>query len=445
MSVFRKYDLRGVYPTQLNEEIIYNLGRAFGTLYSGNIVVGGDSRLSTPSLKESFIKGLNDSGANVVDIGLVSSPMVYFSCYKLGYDGGAMITASHNPKEYNGIKFCNSKGLPVGYEEGMKKVKELLKTKDFREGKGSLTKKDIYFEYFTFMRDLIKKDFSGFKIVVDGANGSSGKIHSNIIKNLGAEVVELYCRPDGNFPNHSPNPMVKEFIVDLQKKVLEEKADLGLAFDGDGDRLAIVNEKGEAVDANHTFSLMIEDVLNNNNGGKIVQDILSSKLISDITLENKGIPVIWMVGHTLIASKCVEENALMAGEVSGHYFFKESNHTDDVLIAALKILGIMKRENKKFSELTKKYPYYYSYLDRIKIKDGKKSEFIEDLKIKLKEKGHDLITLDGIRVNFDNGWMLFRPSHTEQVISMGCESSDKKEFEDIKKVVDDIIKTIPSD
>jgi phosphomannomutase/phosphoglucomutase len=443
-EIFKPYDVRGIYPSEINEEVAYLIGRAFATVFpEKTIAVGWDVRLSTPSLKESLIKGLLESGSKVVDIGMVPTPVVYFACYKIGCDYGIMITGSHLTKEFNGMKFCDKTGIPISYEAGLNKIKELVKTKKFREGKGKLTKTNIDKKYIEFMKSLTPTKFDGIKIVIDGSNGSAGKIYSELMKECGAEVTEIYCEPDGNFPNHTPDPMKKEFIIDLENKVKEMKSDLGFAFDSDGDRLNIVDESGNVTNSNHIFSLIIEDALKNNKGAKVVHEVLCSKLVDDVIEKNGGIPITWRVGHTFIANKCQEENAILAGEVSGHYFFKETNYTDDVLVACLKILKILKQSKKSLSELTRKYPKYYQYAQRIPVKEEKKFDFIEELKEKLKSQGYNLTTFDGVRVNFDHGWMLFRPANTESKISMGLESSDKEEFEKIKKIADEIIKTIP--
>ncbi len=441
-KIFRSYDVRGNYPQEIDENVAYLFGKAFGTLYPDKkIVVGWDARLSSPSLKDNLVKGLVESGIEVTDIGMVPTPVIYFACYKLGYEMGIMVTGSHLTKEFNGFKVCNFKGIPIGYETGLNKIKETIKKGKFSEGKGKLNKRDIKKEYINFIKSF-GSNFNETKVVVDATNGSAGKIYSQALKEKGAEVIELYCEPNGNFPNHIPDPMNKEFIVDLKKEVKEKGADLGFGFDSDGDRLNIVDGKGNLINTNHIFSLLIEDKLKNEKG-KVIHDVLCSKLVDDVTKENGGTPIIWKVGHTYIANKCLEERAVIAGEVSGHYFFKETSYADDVLIACMRILSIMKEEGKNLSELTSKYPKYYSYSDRVYIKEEEKFKFIESLKKKFEEKSYDLITLDGVRVNFNNGWALFRPSNTEAKISIGAESSEKEEFEKIKDLVDEVIKEIP--
>jgi len=451
MGVFHRYDVRGIYPSELNENLVEKIGGAFATFLQpgATVVVGHDARLSSPALKNSLIRGLTECGVNVVDIGIAATPVVYFCCYKLGLGHGVSITGSHLTKEYNGIKFCDEAGIPISNEKGLKKIGELANSENFRVGnaRGKLTEKNVEDAYVEFMKSLTKNNFSGKKIVVDGANGSAGKLYARILKESGADVVEIYCEPDGNFPNHTPDPMKKEFIVDLEKKVRESAADVGFAFDGDGDRLAVVDNNGVMCNPNHVFAMLAEDVLKDNieknkNDKKIVHDVLCSKLIDDVVAQNDGVSITWNVGHTLTATKCFEENALMAGEVSGHYFFREANYTDDVMVACLKILGVLKNSGGQLSELTKKYPRFYEFQDRIPTRADAKFKFIEELKQYL-EKKYEIITMEGVRVNFENGWMLFRASNTEPVISMGYESSDADEFEKIKKIADEIIKKIP--
>jgi len=444
MTLFKAYDVRGEYPKELNDEVAYKIGRAFATFLGKKttVAVGGDSRLSTPSLKEKFIQGLLDSGMDVVDIGMVPTPVVYFCGYKLGFEAAVEITGSHLTKEYNGMKFCGLGGISISYEAGLNKIEEIFKSEEFISGSGSVRKENIVPRYVNYMKSL-GIDFSGIKVVIDGANGAAGKIYSEILRKCGAEVVEIFCEPDGNFPNHTPDPMNKEFIKELERNVKELKADIGMAFDGDGDRLNIVDNKGNIANSNHIFSLLAKDVLKENPGSKIVHDVLCSKLVDDMIKSNGGMPITWRVGHSLIAKKCLEDNAIMAGEVSGHYFFKESNYTDDVLIACIKILKIIKEEERSLAELTTVFPKFFEYSDRLPIREEKKFEFIENLKRQFEERGHDLLTMDGVRINFENGWMLFRPSNTEPKISFGYESSDREEFERIKSMAEEIIKTIP--
>ena len=467
VSIFRAYDVRGKYPDGINEDIAYLIGRAFATIFckpgsksagsrpgvsvgaSVTVAVGGDSRLSTPAIKDMLIQGLIDSGADVADIGMAATPVVYFAAYKLGYDYGIAVTGSHLGKEFNGMKFCDSNGIPISFEGGLEKIKELTETKRVRvvtdAQRGTIKTRDVSDDYVKFMSSLFPLSLRGMTVVVDGANGAAGKLYARALRAAGADVIEMYCEPDGNFPNHTPDPMDKEFIVDLQRRIKAAGADVGMGFDGDGDRINFVDERGGVVDTNHIFSLMIEDALKEkaNKGAMIVHDVLCSKLVDDVIEAAGGVSLTWRVGHTYIANKCFEEKALMAGEVSGHYFFKEANYADDVLVAGFKILKILKETGKSLSKLTKKYPRFYNYGDRVPVKEEEKFAFIEQLKDRFASQGLNIMTMDGVRVNFDNGWMLFRPSNTEAKISMGYESSDPKEFQKIKQMAEDIIKRIP--
>ncbi len=447
MVIFKAYDIRGIYPTELNEDIFYRIAKSFAVFIRGKrIVVGGDNRLSTPSLKKSFIQGLLDSGVDVVDIGTVATSMVYFSCYKLGFDGGAMITASHNPKEFNGIKLCGSDGLSIGLENGLDKIKIIMEKSQFKNGKGGLTKQNILSDYKKFIKNL-SRDLTGMKIVIDGSNGSAGLIYSDILHSLGADVVELFCEPDGNFPHHKiPDPLIDENLNEIKSEVKKTKANIGLAFDGDGDRIIIINGNGEKVNTNHISALLSEEILKENKNAKIVFDVLSSQLVDEVVKQNGGTPVRWKVGHSIIPRKCKELHAPFAGEASSHYFFKESNYTDDTIVAAVKILDIIMSEKRKLSELTNKYPIYYQEIEkRIPIPEEMKFKFIEDLKHDFKKQGYNLSTIDGVKVKFKNGWAVFRASNTESKIVISYESPSKNDFKDIQDFVNKTIRKIPPD
>ncbi len=448
MSIFKAYDIRGIYPQELNEEIIYKIAKAFAVFTNAKrIVVGGDNRLSTPSLKENFIKGLLDSGVEVTDIGTVATSMIYFACYRLGFEGGAMITASHNPKEFNGIKLCDSEGLAIGLEDGLEEIKKIIDGSRFKSGKGKLNSMNIEDEYSKFVNGIISQKFKRLKVVLDGSNGSAGKIYSKILRSLGTDVVELFCEPDGRFPNHQiPDPLIEANLEEIRKKVTEVDADMGFALDGDGDRLAIIDEKGEKVHANNITALLAEKCLAKNKNATIVYDVLSSQMVEEVIRQNGGVPVVWKVGHSFIPRKCKELDALFAGEASSHYFFKEANYTDDTLIAATKILEIVASENKNLSELTSKYPTYNQELEkRIPISQQMKFQFIENLKKDLVSKGYSISTLDGVKINFENGWAVFRASNTESKIVISYESRDNDQFQKIKMFVDDVVKSIPKE
>jgi phosphomannomutase/phosphoglucomutase len=447
MSIFRAYDVRGIYPTEINEEIALKIGKAFGTFNPGKIVVGSELRLSSPSLKKELIRGLISTGATVIDIGTVTSPIVMFATRLLECDGGVNVSASHNPKEYNGFKFYCKDGIPIDFESGLIRIKEIFEKENFVEGKGKLIKKDVIEDYSNFLLSKINiKKPINLKVVYDAGNGSTGRIYPKILRKAGIDVHELFCEPDGRFPNHEPNPSKPENLRELRKKVIEIKADLGFASDGDGDRLAVIDEKGKIVYVGVIFSILIQSALEKEPGSKIVYTVLDSKAIEDIIKKFSGKPVICRVGHTYITQKLLEENAALAGEISGHYYFKETHGADDALFAILKLIEYLAKSNKKISDYERELPKYYSQVSeglRIPVKESEKFPFIERLKQEFKEKGYKIDTLDGVKVIFKDSWALFRPSNTEPIISMSYEATTKEGFEKIKKFVENIIKRIP--
>jgi phosphomannomutase/phosphoglucomutase len=447
MSIFRAYDVRGIYPTEVNEETALKMGKAFGTFNPGKIIIGNDLRLSGPSLKKEFIKGLISTGATVIDIGMVTSPITMFATKHLKCDGGVIVSASHNPKEYNGFKFYYKDGVPVSYESGINKIEKIFKDEKFSEGKGKLIKKDVIEDYSDFLSSKInlKKPIK-LKIVVDAGNGTIGTIYPKILRKIGIDVVELYCEPDATFPHHEPNPSKPGVLVDLQKKVLETKADLGFAFDGDGDRMAVIDEKGKVVYVGLVFSILIDNALKKYPNSKVVYTVLDSKAIEDVIRKKGGIPVVCKVGHTYITEKILEEDAVIAGEISGHYYFKDTNGADDALFACFKIIESLVATGKKISDYEKELPRYFSKVSeslRFPVKASEKFPFIERLKKEFIKKGYKIVSIDGVKVIFEDGWALFRPSNTEPIISMSYEAYNETAFKRIKKFVEEIIEKIP--
>jgi len=447
MSIFRAYDVRGIYPTDLNEEIVLKIGKAFGTFNPGKIVVGNDARISSPSLKKELIKGLISTDCDVIDIGMVPTPMVIFSTKHLGCDGGIMATASHNPKEFNGFKFNDTNAIPISYESGLNRIQEIIKEEKFSTGSGKVIRKNVEEKYTEFLLSKIdiKKQLK-MKVVVDAGNGSTGLIYPKVLRKIGVDVHEIYCEPDGNFPNHQPDPTKKENMLDLQKKVLEFKADLGFGYDGDGDRFGVVDGDGKIVEPNKIFALLIKQSLSNRPGSKVVFDALSSMMIEDTIKKHAGIPIVSKVGHTYITQRMFKENAVLSGELSGHYYFKETFYCDDALFASLRLIEFLTKTGKKLNEHFKDLPKYYSQVSegmRIPVKQSEKFSFIENLKQDLRNKGYKIDTLDGVKILFDDGWALLRPAQTESKISVAYESRNGEEFKKIKKFVDKIVERIP--
>ncbi len=437
-GIFKAYDIRGVYPTELNEEMMEKIGAAFGTLKGKNIIIGSDVRKSGPFLKEAFIKGLLSTGVKLADARNISTPMMIFATAHYGFDAGATITASHNPPQYNGVKFFDRGGIPISYEAGIKDIEELVVSGDFTNGEGSIFEKDIYHDYKAFLLSNLKITSAPWKIVVDCFNGADSKIAPQVLKALGADVIELRCGFNGDFPEAGPDPSHPGNLDMLRKKVLEEKADIGFAYDGDGDRLAVVDPKGNIIDTKIVFSLLAEGVPK---GSKIVYDILTSDMVADSINKNQSIPIVCRVGHTYITEKILKEKAVLGGELSGHFYFKETFGGDDALFASLKVLEYLVSKEISISEYAAARPLYFSGAKRVMIKESEKLPFIENLKKEL-SKSYKIDTLDGVKVLFDNGWAVFRSSNTEPKISIAYESQSEEEFEKIKKFVEEIVSRI---
>jgi len=438
MTIFRAYDIRGIYPAELDEKMAFKIGAAIGSLFGGTICVGCDVRTSSPGLKKELISGILSAGADVVDIGVVTTPMVYFAVAYYGHDGGVNVSASHNPKEYNGFKICKAGGVCLSYETGLNKIEELTKTGKLKKGKGRLEKKNIEADYIDFVTKNVKLK-NPLKVVIDAGNGAAFDIGPKVFKRLGFEVVKLFCEPDGRFPNHQPDPIKKETLRDLQKRVLLEKADLGIAYDGDGDRVGVVDERGNVIDNNKIFGLLVKNVLETYPKSKIVHEVLVSKIVEDLIRQHGGIPIISKVGHSYVQQKVIDENCIFGGEYSGHYFFKESYGYDDGVFASIKIAELLNKGS--ISALAKTIPEYItSEAYRPFCEDKIKFAVVDRLKNRLK--GHNIIDIDGVRCVFDKSWFIIRASNTGPQLVVRWEAEDKKEFERIGHFVKEQLNSV---
>ncbi len=440
-NIFRAYDIRGIYKTQINEELAYKLGKSFATLNLGKIVVGRDCRIGGGSLKEELIRGLVESGAEVIDIGVVPTPLVIFSVGYYGFDGGISITASHNPKEYQGFLLYNKEGVGIGLENGLNEIKELVHSEKFMEGEGCIIRKNILEDHINFVSSRVNVKNIKMKVVVDCGNGVASVVLPKLLSRFGIEYYSLFCELDGNFPNRDPEPR-RENLKALQKKVVELKADCGFGYDGDADRVVGVDEKGNILNPNQFFSVLIKSYLENKKE-KVVHDSLSSLTIQELVKYYKGLPIGCRVGHVFIQKKLLEESAVVGGEISGHYFFREIFGADDAALATLKVLEYLNKKKIKLSEAYKEIPNYYFDSIRIKTKDEEKFPFIENLKLEFKEKGYKTDCLDGVKIIFDDSWVLFRASNTEPKISIAYESKTEEGFEKLKHFVNEIIQKVP--
>ena len=427
-SIFKAYDIRGIVETELTPEIVKLIGRAVGSesIDKGErgVVVGRDGRLTGPELSEALISGLIESGCHVVNIGMVPSPVVYFATCTKAASSGVMITGSHNPAEYNGLKI-----IVAGETLSAEKIQSLytrILENDFKTGSGTSTSINIDQDYI----DTIKSDINLEKelnVVIDCGNGVAGNIAPQLFEALGVKLSKLFCLVDGRFPNHHPDPSKPKNLEDLIQEVIETKADLGLAFDGDGDRLGLIDNKGKIVWADQQMMLYAKDVLSRNKGAKIIFDVKCTSLLPKVISDNGGEPIMSRTGHSFIKKKLKETNAALAGEMSGHIFFKERWFGfDDALYTAARLLEIVSKSNKTCSELFDELPVNLS-TPEINInfnKHGQQFEAMDSLSKNIDFPGANINTIDGVRVDFDDCWGLVRPSNTTPCLVLRFEAKN---------------------
>jgi len=437
-SIFREYDIRGVVPQELNVDSISQIAKAFGThlrsLGLKTISVGGDVRTHTRELMDSFIAAINSTGIDVIDIGIVTSPLCYFSAFHLPVDGIAMITASHNPKNYNGIKLGVGKTTMFGAE--ITHIRDIALKGEFATGAGTTRKQDITEDYI----DLIVSKFKlsrPIKVVYDPANATGALYGTRLLKRLGVELVSIYDTVDGTFPSHHPDPTVAENVVDLGKKVVELGYEVGFGLDGDGDRVGVVDENGELIPGDLLTLIYAKDILKDLPGSKIIYEVKSSMALEEEIAKAGGVPILWKVGHSLLKKKMSEENAPLAGELSGHVFFADRWFGyDDALYAACRMLEIMDKTGKKPTELLAGVPRYYN-TPEIRCgcdNDDEKFRITQEAIAYFKSK-YDVIDIDGVRILFGDGWGLMRASNTQPSLVTRFEARTPERVEEIKNEV----------
>ncbi|MEM5828411.1 MAG: phosphomannomutase/phosphoglucomutase [Candidatus Aenigmatarchaeota archaeon] len=446
-KVFRAYDIRGIYPNEINEDFAYKLGIAISNFLKGKnkkVVIGNDVRLSSESLKNSLINSLNENGINVIDIGLVPTPLVSIATKMLKASLGVSITASHNPKEWNGFILNDSKGIAIGLGFGLEKIKDLMKEgiKEKRRKKGKTEKINFEEKYIEFIRKRFNFQ-SNLTIIIDAGNGNASEIIPKILREYNKGFnIELFCRFDGNFPNRDPEPK-KENLSKLIEKVLIEKADIGFAYDGDADRIVIVDDKGNVLTSHQILSLLMQSYGNRMKNKKVVVEVLSSLAALEEIRKYKAKPIISKVGRTYIQNEMYKNKALLAAEISYHFYFKEAFYQDDTIFATLKILELLSKANKKISELIKDVPNYFYESKRIEISDEKKFKFVESLEKEFEN--YRIERIDGIKVWIDDeSWICIRASNTEPKISIAYESKNQKRFEELKEIANKIVEKAKS-
>jgi phosphomannomutase/phosphoglucomutase len=435
-SIFKAYDIRGIVENELTPKVVKLIGLAIGSesIDKGErgIVVGRDGRLTGEILSEALILGLIESGCHVVDIGMVPTPLVYFATYTKGATSGVMITGSHNPPEYNGLKI-----MIAGETLTAERIESLyarIIDEDFSYGAGSSISMNIVQDYI----DIIKSDIKLTKklnIVVDCGNGIAGDIAPKLFESLGANVTKLFCLVDGRFPNHHPDPSKPENLKDLINEVLDTGADLGLAFDGDGDRLGLIDNKGKVIWADRQMILYARDVISRNSGAKIIYDVKCSSLLPQDISKHGGEPIMSRTGHSFIKNKIKETGAELGGEMSGHIFFNERWYGfDDALYTGARLLEIISKNDDSCAEIFAKLP------DRVNTpeinihfnKHGEQHDAISKLSKDIDFPGSKINTIDGIRVDYENCWGLVRASNTTPCLVLRFEANDKEILKNIK-------------
>lgn len=431
MSVFKSYDIRGVYPTQLDARLGRKIGRALGmhlkvlpenaAKTSLRLVVGRDMRTSAPEMAKALIDGLLETGANVIDVGMVTTPCVYFAIQKLGADGGIMCTASHNPPQYIGYKVSRELAIPISFDTGLGEVEKALDHPVPPGLTGELSTANVEEDYLQFLAAL-GRDLKPIKVAADASNGMAGKFLPRLFERLPCKLEGIYLDPDGTFPNHEADPLKEENLRDLVKLVRETKADIGFCFDGDGDRVAIVDEKGETVGCDLITALIATDVLKENAGKPVTYDLRSSKVVKEIIAQHGGEPVRSRVGHAHVKQQMRKIDAVSGGELSGHYYFRLEDkavfYADSALVACMRLLNILSSTGKKVSELIAPMKKYF-HTGEINFQVADKDAALADVSKTFADGAQD--TLDGVTVEYPNWWFNVRPSNTEPLLRLTLE------------------------
>ncbi|MBU0952912.1 MAG: phosphomannomutase/phosphoglucomutase [Nanoarchaeota archaeon] len=443
MKPFHAYDIRGPYPDDVNETFAENLGRAFarwlGNKYPNkklSVAVGSDVRLSSPSLKKALVAGLTQAGCDVIDVGVVPTPVVYFASVTKKTDGAIVVTASHNPGNDNGFKLCARDAQCISYEAGMHEIESLMDEPLVSVEPGTVTNVDIVPAYIADM--LSKTTVPKLRIVVDAANGAMSDIAPRALEQAGLDVVPLYCVPDGTFPNHEADPLKLENMRDLMAAVTEYQADLGIGLDGDGDRLNFVDKHGKIVDSDLIISLLARTVLKQQPGAMILSNVLASQTVTDTIKQHGGTTKTCRVGHTYIMDLMREVGAAFCGEPgSGHYFFADNYNYDDALYATLKVLEAI--GTTPLHEAVADIPRYKTSPEyRPTVSHEQKTRIVNDIAEELR-KTYDVNTLDGVRVQLDDGWFIIRPSNTQPRISIRFEGKTDEAYARIHDLVETLL------
>lgn len=428
-NLFKAYDIRGIAPDELNPDIAYRIGRALVTyLGADHVCVGRDMRVSSPTLAASLIDGIRDQGADVTDIGLISTDGLYFAVGKFGFPAGVMVTASHNPGEYNGFKLCREEARPLSMDQGIGEIRDLVIANTFGEvsRRGDLIERDVTDDFVDHALSMIDTSvLRPFTIAVDAGNGMAGKIVPRVFDRLPCELIPLYFELDGTFPNHEANPIEPENIKDLQAAVLTRGADFGIAFDGDADRMFVIDERGQFVGGDMVTAMVSQILLQKHPGAPVVYNLICSRTVPETIERAGGVPIRSRVGHSFIKALMREHDAVFGGEHSGHFYFRDNWYADSGLIAFLTMLELLSREQSSLSA-------YLAPLDT-RYRSGEVNTEVSDIASTIaavRERFSDgqIDELDGLTVEYPTWWFNVRPSNTQPLLRLNVEADDPEEL-----------------
>jgi phosphomannomutase / phosphoglucomutase len=447
-KVFREYDIRGIAGVEITEPDVLTLGKAFGTYMAAvgkrRVVVGRDCRLTSDRYRDLLVSGMLESGLDIVDIGVCPTPLLYFAIRHLDREGGMMITASHNPPEYNGFKICNGFDTIAGAE--IQKLKHIFESGNFSSGKGALDYYDIFTPYADFVVGNIALK-RRLRVGIDAGNATGGPIALAILKRLGCEVHPIYCDMDGSFPNHEPDPTVLENLLDLRELVIREQLDVGIAYDGDCDRLGVLDHRGEVVYGDKLMIIFAREILSRRPGSVFLAEVKCSKTLYEDIEKNGGVAIMGKTGHSLIKAKMKEVDAVLAGEMSGHVFFKDRFFGfDDGIYSSCRLLEILSGTEEKIPDLLTGVPPTHTTPEiRVDCPDEIKFEVVEKAKVILKAKNLDIIEVDGVRIVFQDGWGLVRASNTQPILVLRYEAQTEERLEQIRDLIETTIDKVKSE
>jgi phosphomannomutase/phosphoglucomutase len=441
--IFREYDVRGLVGKDLTLDTVRTLGKGFGTYAKGKgvrtLMLGRDCRLSSPEFRDAMAEGLASTGMNVVDVGICPSPLLYFSIISFGADGGVMITGSHNPPEFNGFKLCV--GPSSLYGEKIQEVRKIIDRGEFASGSGKVTARTVIPEYMRYVKSILSIP-RRLKVVVDAGNGTASEVAPGLFRDMGMDVVELFCEMDGRFPNHFPDPTVPENLRFLIEAVRKHGADVGVGYDGDADRIGAVDEKGNVIYGDYLLVLFAREILSRKPGAAIISEVKASQNLYDDVARHGGRPVMWKAGHSLIKQKMKEELAEVAGEMSGHIFFSDRYlGYDDAIYASLRLFEILASSDRPLSAMLSDLPPLVATPEiRVDCPDDRKFTIVERVAEIVAPQAMEVIDVDGVRALFDGGWGLVRASNTQPVLVLRFEGKDDAAVARIRAVMEDAVK-----